>query len=451
MPKREPAADAVVNARTRRADRRVVAIQVGQFALAGVIALTIVGLATAVASRRIGQREAITDARSSAVIKAQGRVEPALSDDLLLTGSRAAIARLDRVVRRDVLDASLVRVKIWNKNGKIIYSDEPRLIGETYALGPDEQASLRSGAIEASVSDLSRPENRFERPAGKLLEVYLPIRTAAGKPLLFEAYYRYSLVEHIGSRLWRSFAPITLGALLMLELVQIPIAWSLARRLRQRLRERELLLQRALEASDVERRQVASDLHDGAVQDLAGVAYALSATARRTRAQGSEADPQFIEDSAESIRGTIRALRSLIVDIYPPNFDEISFDSAIADLLGRASDRGLHVDLDIALPRELPDSTARLLYRTAQEGLRNALDHAQARSVSLRVEQHDGVATLELVDDGRGFDAVEAAQRRAEGHFGLVTLRGLVTDAGGTMDLRSVPESGTTLRVEVPV
>jgi two-component system, NarL family, sensor kinase len=439
-----------MSSRTRFADRRVVIIQVGQFALVGAIALVIVGLATAVASRRIGEREAITDARSSAVIKAQGLVEPAIGNDLI-TDSKAAVVRLDGVVRRDVLDASVVRVKVWNRAGEILYSDEPRLIGAHYVLGNDERRSIDSGVIAAEVSDLSKPENQFERSYGKLLEVYVPIRTPSQAPLLFEAYYRYSLVAQNGSRLWRSFAPISLGALLMLELVQIPIAWSLARRLRMRLREREMLLHRALEASDVERRQIASDLHDGAVQDLAGVAYALSATARREGANGSDADAQLIENSAESIRGSIRALRSLIVDIYPPNFDEVSFDSAITDLFSRASDRGLRTDVDIDLRDPLPDSVARLLYRSAQEALRNTLDHARARSVTLTISHRNGVANLEVVDDGRGFDADDTAKSRAAGHLGLVALRGLVTDAGGELEVRSEPDAGTTLRVELPL
>jgi two-component system NarL family sensor kinase len=434
----------------RFADRRVVLIQVGQFALVGAIALVIVGLATAVASRRIGEREAITDARSSAVIKAQGLVEPAISDGLL-TRSKPSIAQLDDVVRRDVLDTSVVRVKVWNRAGQILYSDEPLLIGAHYVLGDDELRSIDSGVIDAEVSDLSKPENHFERSYTKLLEVYVPIRTPSHTPLLFEAYYRYSLVAQNGTRLWRSFAPISLGALLMLELVQIPIAWSLARRLRMRLRERELLLHRALEASDVERRQIASDLHDGAVQDLAGVAYALSATARREGANGSNADARLIEQSAESIRGSIRSLRSLIVDIYPPNFDDVSFDSAITDLFSRASDRGLRTDVDIDLPDPLPDSTSRLLYRSAQEALRNTLDHARARSVTLTINQRNGIATLEVVDDGRGFDAEDTTKSRAAGHFGLMALRGLVTDAGGQLDVRSVPGAGTTLRVELPL
>ena len=88
-----------------------------------------------------------------------------------------------------------------------------------------------------------------------------------------------------GRRIWRSFAPISLGALLVLELVQIPLAWSLARRLQQRQREREGLLQQALAASDMERRRIASDLHDGVVQDLVGVAFTFGGAARRRRHQ----------------------------------------------------------------------------------------------------------------------------------------------------------------------
>src|SRR5688572_12288784 len=287
-----------------------VAAQVGKFALAGIVALGIVGLGTSIASRRVGQREAVANARTTTLVKAQGLVEPVL-DDGLLTGSPEAVARLD-AVKADVLDGGLVRVKLWTPEGRIVWSDEPRLVGTVHQLGEDEIESLSTGRIEAEVGDLSKPENDFERPYGKLLEVYLPVRTPSGTPLLFEAYYRYNLVSDNGSRLWRSFAPIALGSLVLLQLVQIPLAWSLARRLRQRLQEREVLLERSLQASEIERRQIASDLHAGVVQDLAGVAYSLSAA---TRSSGS-ADPGMVEQAADSVRASIKALRSLVVDIY---------------------------------------------------------------------------------------------------------------------------------------
>ena len=199
--------------------------------------------------------------------------------DGVLNGTPSAVGAVDAVVRRDVLDGSLVRVKLWNEDGTIVYSDEPRLVG---TLHPRRR---REGGVGVG-EDRGRGERSLEAgepiraTTGKLLEVYLPVETPSGKRLLFEAYYRYGLVSSNGSQLWRSFAPIALGALIALELVQIPLAYSLARRLRQRSAERELLLHQALEASDVERRHIASDLHDGVVQALAAVAYAPSAQTR---------------------------------------------------------------------------------------------------------------------------------------------------------------------------
>lgn len=423
------------------------AVEVGQFLLAGAVALVIVGVATAIAARRVGERQAITDVRTTTVLRAQGIVEPAI-DDGVLSGDEAALRRVDDAVRSAVLDEDLVRVKLWSADGTIIYSDEPALVGARYDLGDDEVEAMATGRIEAEVSDLTKPENRFERSFGKLLEVYLPIRAPGGEVILFEAYHRYGLVTANGDRLWRSFAPISIGALVMLEVVQLPLAISLARRLRQRQEEREGLLNRALEASAIERRQIASDLHDGVVQDLTGVAFALSAATRR--APSPPVDATLLDESADTIRASIRALRSLVVDIYPPDFDQVSLGSALADLAVRARDRGveLHVEID-DVDDDLPDQVARLLYRAAQEGVRNALSHAEASTITIRAAVHGSAARLDVVDDGRGFDA--DATERGDGHVGLTVLHGLVRDAGGAMRVRSAVGAGTTLTVEVPV
>src|SRR3954447_6293490 len=258
-----------------------VARPIVQFFLVGLLAVVLVGIATAVAARRVGQREAIVDARTTTLVKAQNIVEPNVTSGLL-TGQPAAVRRVDAAVRHGVLDRSLVRVKIWTRDGHIVYSDDPRLAGASYTLGKDEIAALDTGVIEAEVSDLKKPENRFDRPFGKLLEVYLPIRTPSGERLLFEAYYRYSAVSASGTRIWRSFAPISIGALVALELIQIPIAWSLARRLRERQRERERLLQQALDASDTQRPPRSSGRAPGRPPTAAGSPAACTTVASRT-------------------------------------------------------------------------------------------------------------------------------------------------------------------------
>jgi signal transduction histidine kinase len=424
-------------------------VQVGQFALAGVVALGVVGLGTAIAARRIGEREAITEARATAVARASSSIEPALTDAILI-GDPAAVEAVGTVVRLGVLDKTMVRVKLWTPEGKVVYSDEPRLIGTTYTLGAAEQASIRTGAIEAEVSNLAKPENRFERRFGRLLEVYLPVHTPSGKPLLFEAYFPYSAVSSAGSRLWRSFAPITLGALVVLQLVQVPLAASLARRLRDRLVERQHLLQRALDASEIERRRIASELHDGVVQDLAGVAYALSGSARNVADDPARA--ALLESSAEQVRGSIKALRTLLVELYPPNLEGEGLESALTDLLAGVRARGVESELDTSsLHEPLPAPVAQLLYRGAQEALRNVVRHAQAHTVRVAVANDETTARLSVIDDGHGFDHAVLGGKVAGGHMGLRGLDGLVTDAGGTLRITSIIGGGTTIEVEAPI
>ena len=420
-----------------------------QFTLVGIVAVAIVGIATAAASRRVGQREAIVDARTTTLVKAQTAVEPVVTDGLL-TAQPEAVAKVDDTVRSGVLDKSLVRVKIWTRDGRIVYSDDDRLDGASYSLGADEIAALDHGVIEAEVSDLKKPENRFDRQFGKLLEVYLPIRTPSGERLLFEAYYRYDAVSASGSRIWRNFAPVSIGALVALELVQIPIAWSLARRLRERQRERERLLQQALDASDTERRRIASDLHDGVVQDLAGVAYSLAGASREGGASGESA--VLLERSAAQVRDSIKSLRSLLVDIYPPTLAEAGLGSALTDLLAGVAARGLTTELDIdGLPEPIPDDAARVLWRSAQEAVRNALTHAHAHHLSVRAAATDGTASLDVVDDGVGFDPAALREREVEGHVGLRAMTDLVAHSGGAVSVESRTGEGTHVHVEVPI
>ena len=424
----------------------IVARPVLQFALAGLTALLIVAVAVSVASRRVGQREATVVARSEALVKGQALVEPLLQDGLLRRNASATRV-LAEVVRRDVLDDTLVRVKVWRADGTILYSDEPRLEGSRYDLGDDEREGLRDATVQAEVSDLERPENRFERSQGKLLEVYLPLRTPNGTAVLFEAYFRYDTVSSSGTRIWRSFAPVTLGALVVLELVQIPLAWGLARRLRQRQLEREGLLNRALGASERERRRIAQDLHDGVVQDLAGVSYALAAASRRPEAATSDE----LGVAADQVRASIEALRTLLVEIYPPNLAEEGLGPALADLVARSRADGLDVDLDLgALVAPVPPIPAGLVYRAVQEALRNVARHAQATSVVVRAWSADGAVGAEVVDDGQGFDPT-AAPSPDEGHLGLAGLAGLAVDAGATFEVDSTPGHGTTVRIDVPL
>ncbi len=414
---------------------------VARYFASALIAIVVISALGVFAFRRIGENEAIHDAKDQTRASAFWAIDPKLIDRVLAS-DRKALSDLDRLVRRRILrGSSVVRVKIWNRAGEIVYSDEPRLIGARYPIPPDEQDEFMRSNIEAEVSDLSKPENRFERNFGKLLEVYAGLVTPSGKHVRYEEYYRSSFISARGDRIFHEFGYIGLTALILLALIQLPLAWQLAHRVQRAQRERMELLQRAVEASDRERRRIAADLHDGVVQDLAGVSYSLAAAS-------SIAPPDLapaLEEAASGTRQGIRELRSLLVEIYPPELHRQGLEHAIRDLLAPCTRRGLETRFEMDGAGELSPEVEALFFRATQEALRNVMKHAGAKHVDVGIERMDGRAALIVRDDGRGFDP----SARPEGHFGLRILRDLAREAGGDLTLESAPMQGTTLRVEV--
>jgi signal transduction histidine kinase len=420
---------------------------VAKFALGGLVTLLVLGAISAFALARISRNEAVDDAKHLTEVVGRDVVAPEVTDGLL-AGDPAARRRLDRVVRQHVLGDDVVRVKVWSPSGRILYSDRRELIGARYPLGEDDRAILRTGGVDAEISDLTRPENRFERGAGKLLEVYMPIATPSGKPLLFETYLRFSGVAASGRNLWGTFLPALIGTLIVLALLQLPLAYSLARRLERAHLEREAALSRALDASELERRRIAADLHDGTVQELVAASYSLSA-ARERLARGDEADGALAR-AEETTRGAVRELRSLLIEIYPPRLRESGLTDALEDLVRPLEQRGVSTSVDVPAGLELPYETTALLYRTAREAVRNVAEHAGANELRIALTRDNGRVALSVADDGKGFRPEDALARPAEGHFGLRLLADQVRDAGGSFDLDSAPGRGTSVRVEVP-
>ena len=420
-----------------------------QFALAGFVVVVFFLTGSLFALQRIGQSEAARDARQFALLSGQGIVEPVLRDGVL-SGDDESIAALDQIVQERVLSDRVVRVKIWTRDGRVVYSDEPRLIGNEFLLDDTKLHVLQTGAARSERSELGGLENRFDQGFGDLYEVYVPVRTPNGTPLLFETYQRASAVEATGRRIWVPFAVLVLACLLLLWLVQVPLAHRLARRLERSQHEREALLERSLEASADERRRIAADVHDGVVQNLVGISYSLSAAAERADVPTPDETRAAMQEAARGTRETIRELRSLLVEIHPPNLRAAGLTAAIPDAASRLSASGVRVTLDVEDER-LPQETELLFYRAVSEALRNVERHAGASHVRVAVSSADGTARLEVVDDGAGFTAELRDASRAEGHVGLSLLEELVTRVGGHLDVVSRPGAGTSFVMEVPI
>jgi signal transduction histidine kinase len=399
-------------------------------------------------ARQAGRLGAAESARHETVAKARAIVEPRLSATII-DGERSALSVFDEAMRRYVLKDDLVRVKLWDSSGRIVYSDEPQLIGARFPLGTEEAKTLRaSDGTQSEVSDLERSENRFELPYGRLLEVYVRVRAVTGVPLLFEAYFKYRLATDASQAVLHQLAGSSIGALAAIELALIPVAGWVLKRNRRRHRAWERLREHAALACDLERRRLAGDLHDGVVQDLAGINYALE----RLRLSGASADQrdEVIASSASRLRGSIGDLRDLLVDIYPPALAEHGLGCALAELADGLQRGGMDVDLETEGAESLPPAASALIFRAAQEAIRNVATHSGAGSVVIKAGRRDGQATLVVEDDGRGFDDAQLQERIRAGHLGLRSTSDLMAAAGGTLRLRAVPGEGTRVMVEVP-
>ena len=418
-----------------------------------VIVLVAVTIGGSLAARRLAEREAVSDSASTADVLAETLVQPALTD-ALLAGDEAAQRTFDELVRDRVLSDDVVRVKIWSPQGEVLYADQAELIGRTFPLGAVEREVLREPRTVAEISDLDRAENALDRDAGdKLVEVYRPVWTASGQEALFEIYAPYDQVSQRTGQLWRGFAGVTMSSLLLFVVLVAPLLWHLLSRARRDQRQRERLLERAVDASNTERRRIAATLHDGPVQDLAAASFVVAGATAQAESMGRTALAEDLRGVAGSVRMSIRALRTLLVDIYPPSLTQAGLAVALTDLAQTVRAPGLQVEVEPVSDIELdllPDQE-RLVYRVAQETLRNAAKHATPCTVRVSLERQGDDVVLDVVDDGRGFDAENALTDPPQGHFGLQLLAELAATDGGTLQVASAPGHGTRWRLQVPV
>ncbi len=413
------------------------------------LVVAVVGAAAVIINQRIAKQEAVHEVARTTDLLAESVVQPALTD-AMLNDPATASAILSARIPSELKTTEVARVKLWTPQGLVLYSDEKRLIGKTFVLDDEARQALTVPQTEAGITDSSRPENAYESSVGELLEVYRPVWTPSGKPLLFEAYYPYHLVSDRSRDLWRGFSGIMLSSLAAVIVVLVPLLWMFYRRARSVQAQREALMRRAVDASTEERRRIAGTLHDGIVQQLAGAAFTIAGESRTAVAQGDEQLAARLVDASATVRDSVAGMRSLLVDIYPPSLRAGGLTAALDDLAKTVNgfDAQLDIDVDAEAAATLDAAAQRAAFRVAQECLRNALKHANASCLRLQLYRAGSVVRVEISDDGVGFAPEEAKMAAAEGHFGLQLMADVTASVGGSLSVRN--DHGTRFRMEIP-
>lgn len=214
-----------------------------------------------------------------------------------------------------------------------------------------------------------------------------------------------------------------------------------------RARLRRLAAQ-VISAQDEERARVARELHDSTAQTLTAVMLQLGAVA-----QGSHS-PELDDSLAtmrELVSGALEEVRSLSHTMHPRVLDDLGLAAAL-EWLARQTRAQESFDVRVVADPDssrIPAPVASVLYRVAQEALRNAARHAEARNVELHVRHDARSASLEVTDDGRGFDVKRAEERRPG--MGLFSMRERVSLVNGTLALTSAPGRGTRIVATIPL
>ena len=259
-----------------------------------------------------------------------------------------------------------------------------------------------------------------------------------------ETYYPSSLVDDRATAQRRSFLPLLLVGLGLLTVAQIPLGRALVHRLRKLQEERENLLERVITSSDVERRRIAAEVHDGAVQDLIGITFSLSAAADESAAPMDER----LGGLAVATRHTVRSLRSLLNSIYPVEVPDDGWAAGLDPTISALRQRGVAVNVEVPDVRLSPVNEL-LLLRVGREALRNVDAHARASKVDITMTKNGNAVKLVITDNGVGFDKEMAETQRQVGHLGLQLLRDLAEDMGAVLVVGSTPGSGTTVQLEL--
>jgi two-component system, NarL family, sensor kinase len=232
--------------------------------------------------------------------------------------------------------------------------------------------------------------------------------------------------------------PVLLVAMAVLQGAQLIPGIRLARQVQARQRERQAILQHAIEAGERERVRLAGALHDDILQDLAGLAYTLEP------AGTAVAGP----DPGAVLRHSIVKLRAVTSELYSSPLNTDSLPSALGILAERSRSQGITTEVHIDRDLGLNAAQATACHRVAREAMTNIIKHAGADTVHLALVRRGSEATLSISDDGASFDTAAPA---APGHLGLRMMADVAESIGARLTMRSSPGRGTEITVVFPV
>jgi signal transduction histidine kinase len=437
-----------------------------------ILSLVIVVLGAGVVAYALGlmiESSAINRTTAVTALYAESFVAPHLQS--LASGTSLAPAdsqALQNLMTDPGLSQRIVSYRIWSTDGQILYTPQTELIGRRFAMDGARGAAAR-GAVIGEISSLDDPENVYERERwDRLIEIYVPVRATGASDIIAVAEF-YQLPDELEAEVARDrlvawvlvAAAAALAFLALLRVVRQGSETIVKQQgeLRRRVGELSHLLDQNARLSDrirhaaarttaiteMERRRIGSDLHDGPTQALAFAMLRLDAVEGR---QGAGEDLTAVRDA---VQDALADMRAIAAGLRTPQLETAPLPDLIRMVV---TDHERHAGTSVAVeiegvPAEAPLATKIAVYRILAEALSNATRHGGGADVRVRAQvTDDGMLALDVRDAGPGFDF---SQEPDSARLGLAGMRERAELLGGSFAVESAPGGGTQVRVVLPL
>jgi signal transduction histidine kinase len=196
-----------------------------------------------------------------------------------------------------------------------------------------------------------------------------------------------------------------------------------------------------------ERQRLGRELHDSVTQSLYGISLYAQAALGKLATDRPDQARQYIEDIQSTAQESLADMRLLIFELRPPILEKEGLIAALQNRLSAVENRAnTKSRIESNLDHRLPPDMEQGLYQIAREALNNIIKHANAKNIQIKVQQERDRPSMEILDDGIGFD-LEIACR--QGGLGLTNMQECARARGWQIDIESSPGNGTRIKVEI--
>jgi signal transduction histidine kinase len=370
-------------------------------------------------------------------------VEDLAGDDLIRAsdGSVPDLVALGDAIDERFIEIDVVRVKVWDVGGTVVYSDLAEIVGQTFPISDDLAEAFR-GDAHAGHAETTSDAHVAERSLGHLWEFHVPVVDQSGEVTAVFEVYEISATFHAylaSIRRWVWWG-VGLG-LAILFVFNVALVAANSRALNRRREQAERLLIDLARAQEEERTRIIGALHDDIGQPLYRVLYGIQGSRSQVASESPVAAE--LDRVAELVRWIDGTLRSELGRLHQGAMDRQDLDALLTRLVDDVrSESSIDVTLKLGTHDSLSDASRTALFRAAREAVTNARKHAAATSVAITVTRGSHRILLDVEDNGTGF--------LGETGLGLATTRSRLEAIGGGLRVVRRDTGGTLFRAWVP-